>query len=100
MNKTGGNIIKVFDSIERTLYNKKKLDNEFKSLTSSSRMIFYVLVCMPICFVLFLGLVNKEYYLPLINNKLGIVLIAIIVSIYVAYIVVVKKVMKVKGLDE
>ena len=100
LNKTGGNIIKVFDSIEKTLYNKKKLDNEFKSLTSSSRMVFYILVCMPICFVLFLGLVNRDYYLPLINNKLGIILIVIIVLIYVAYIVVVKEVMKVRGLDE
>ena len=100
LNKTGGNIIKVFSSIEKNLYNKKKLDNEFKSLTSSSRMVSYILIVMPICFVAFLGIINGEYFLPLISNTLGIALIFIILIIYVAYIIVVKKVMKVKGLDE
>lgn len=100
LNKTGGNIIKVFDSIEKNLYNKKKLDDEFKSLTSSSRMVSYILIVMPICFVLFLGIINVEYFIPLVNNSLGIVLIFIILIIYIAYIIVVKKIMKVHGLDE
>jgi len=39
LNKTGGNIIKVFDSIEKTMFSRKKLENEYKSLTSSSKMI-------------------------------------------------------------
>ena len=54
LNKTGGNIIKVFNSIERNMYNRKKLNNELKSLTSSSKLIMYVLILVPPLFIVFI----------------------------------------------
>lgn len=51
LNKTGGNIIKVFSSIEKMLFNKRKLKQEMKSLTSSSSMISKILLFMPFVFV-------------------------------------------------
>ena len=74
LNKTGGNIIKVFDSIEKTIFNRKKLEQEFKALTSSSKLIMYVLTIVPIAFVLFISLINKDYFSVLFNNSLGIIL--------------------------
>jgi len=64
LNKTGGNIIKVFDSIEKTLFNKKKLREELTSLTSSSKMIMYVLIFIPLVFALFLNIINKGFFKP------------------------------------
>lgn len=96
LNKTGGNIIKVFDSIEKTMFSRKKLQDELKSLTSSSRMIMYVLIFVPIAFVAFIALINKDYFEPLFNNPIGIALILIMLIIYIAYIIVVRKVMKVR----
>ena len=32
LNRTGGNIVAVFDSIEKTLFDKKKLKEELKRL--------------------------------------------------------------------
>ena len=96
LSKTGGNIVKVFDSIEKTLMNKRKLQNELKSLTSSSRFIMYVLICVPVAFTLLIGMINKDYFKPLIENPLGFVIIGIALIIYVAYIYVVRKVMKVR----
>ena len=98
LNKTGGNIIKVFNSIEKTIFNRKKLENEFKALTSSSKLIMYVLIIVPIAFVLFISLINKDYFKVLFNNPLGIALLFIILIIYITYIVVVRKVMKVRGI--
>ena len=98
LNKTGGNIIKVFDSIEKTIFNRKKLENEFKALTSSSKLIMYVLIVVPIAFVLFISLINKDYFKVLFENTLGIALIVIMLIIYITYIVVVRKVMKVRGI--
>lgn len=96
LSKTGGNIVKVFDSIEKTLMNKRKLENELKSLTSSSRFIMYVLICVPVAFALLIGLINKDYFKPLIENPLGFVIIGISLIIYITYIYVVRKVMKVR----
>ena len=48
INKTGGNIVKVFGSIEKNYYDKKKIKNEMKSLVSSSMFMFRLLIGMPI----------------------------------------------------
>lgn len=96
LNKTGGNIIKVFDSIEKTLFSKRKLREELISLTSSSKMIMYVLIFIPIVFAIFLNIINKGFFEPLFTTELGIILLIIMVIIYVAYIVIVRKVMKVR----
>ena len=96
LNKTGGNIIKVFESIKKTMYSKKKLENELKSLTSSSRFIMWVLIFVPVAFVIFIATINRGYFKPLFENPLGIALIFIILIIYITYIFTVRKIMKVR----
>ena len=96
LNKTGGNIIKVFDSIEKTLFNKKKLREELTSLTSSSKMIMYVLIFIPLVFAVFLNIINKGFFKPLFTTELGIILFIIMIILYITYIIVVRKVMKVR----
>ena len=96
LNKTGGNIIKVFGSIEKTLFNKRKLREELNSLTSSSRMITYVLIAVPAVFAVFLNIISKGFFEPLFNTEIGIILLILMIIIYVAYIIIVKKVMKVR----
>ena len=96
LNKTGGNIIKVFTSIENTLFNKKKLKLELKSLTGSSRVISYVLFGVPILFALFITLLDSTYFVPFFTTTLGIILLLLMLLIYVLYIIFVIKIMKVK----
>ena len=96
INKTGGNIVKVFDSIENNFYDKKKIRNELNSLTSSSKFMFKILVFMPIILIIVILMLNKEYFLPLINTTLGRLFIFIILLLYILYIIVVNLVMKVK----
>lgn len=96
LNKTGGNIIKVFDSIEKTLFNRKKLQEELTSLTSSSKMISYVLMVVPILFALFLSIIDSSFFLPLFSNALGIIILILMLILYVTYIIIVNKVMRVR----
>lgn len=96
LNKTGGNIIKVFTSIEKTLFNRKKLKVELNSLTGSSKLIMWVLTLVPICFVILINFINPEYFLPLYQNVLGIVIIGVIIMLYILYIVIVRKIMKIR----
>ncbi len=96
LNKTGGNIIKVFDSIEKNVFMRKKLQDELKTLTSSSKLITYVLIFVPIIFIIFIGIINKEYFNPLFENPLGIILMLIMLIIYITYIIIVKRLMKVR----
>ena len=96
LNKTGGNIIKVFNSIEKTLFNKKKLSEELKALTSSSKMITYALILVPIVFAIFLSIIDKTFFMPLFNNPLGIAILILMLILYITYIIIVNKVMKVR----
>ncbi len=96
LNKTGGNIIKVFSSIEKSLFNKKKLKLELASLTGSSKIIVCALFMVPILFILFVSVLNPTYFVPLYTTKLGFLLTIIMILMYIVYIYFVRKIMKVR----
>ena len=96
LNKTGGNIIKVFSSIEKMLFSKRKLRQEMKSLTSSANMISKILLIMPFIFVGIITILNPSYFMPLFNTNLGNILLFLIVLIYGLYAYIVNKIMKVR----
>ena len=95
LNKTGGDIIKVFSSIERSLFDKRKLRLELKSLTSGSRIIVYILLGIPFFFVLIISLISPGYFLPFITTDIGLILLLFMIIYYIIFVVVVRKIMKV-----
>ena len=96
INKTGGNIVKVFDSIEKNFYDKKKINDELNSLTSSSKFMFKLLVTMPILLIIVIILLNKEFFLPLVTTIIGRFIILIMLILYVSYIILIKSILRVK----
>ena len=96
LNKTGGNIIKVFSSIEKMLFDKRKLKQEMKSLTSSSNMISKVLLIIPFIFVLFILLLDKNYFDPLFSSSAGNIILCLIIVLYLLYAFFVNKIMRVR----
>lgn len=96
LNKTGGNIIKVFSSIEKSLFNKKKLKLELLSLTGSSRIIVWVLFLVPFLFILFISLISPGYFIPFFSSPIGICLVFLMVIYYIIYVFCVQKIMKVR----
>lgn len=95
LNKTGGNIIKVFSMIERSFFDKKNLNNELKSLASASIFLFRFLSILPFIFVLVITIFNKDYFKPLFNSSLGMMILGLIIVLYILYIYVIRKVLKV-----
>lgn len=96
LNKTGGNVVKVFSSIERSFFERRKLNDELKSVTALSTFVFRILVTIPFIIFLMIYVLNPEFFAPLINTTIGNILLGIIILIYVTYIVVVKKVIKIR----
>ena len=96
LSKTGGNIIKVFSSIEENLFNKKKLRLELLSLTGTSKIIVTALYLVPALFILFVSLVSPGYFEPFYTTKLGFIFMGIILILYTIYIYSVNKIMKVR----
>ncbi len=96
LNKTGGNIVRVFSSIEKSIFNKKKLNNELKSLTAASVFVYRVLIALPFVFSMVIFLLNPTYFNPLFTHPLGIILLVLILLLFILYILTIKKVLEVK----
>ena len=98
LNKTGGNIIDVFSSIEETVFNNKKMEDELHNLSAASKALYRILVFVPIVFTLLIYLLDNNYFNPLLGSTMGIIIIFMIILIYILYIIVVNKIIKVKEL--
>lgn len=96
LNKTGGNIIDVFDSIEKTVFNNRKLEEELKNISASSKALYRILSIIPFVFGLVIYILDPTYFSPLFRNTLGIIMAIMIVVIYVLYIILVKKIIRIK----
>jgi len=96
LNRTGGNIVRVFSTIEKSFFDKKKLKNEMKSLTAASIFVFRVLIILPFLFAFLIFLMNPTYFNPLIETPLGILILILIVLLYTLYVLTIYKVLKVK----
>ena len=96
LNKTGGNVVKVFDSNEKSFFERKKLNDELKSVTTLSNFVFRILVSMPFIIFILIYLFNPNYFEPFINNGIGKLILGIIIILYVLYIVIVKKIIKIR----
>ena len=96
LNKTGGNIVAVFSSIERTLFDKKKLESDLKNSTAASSLVVKVLMVIPILFVMVIYVISPSYFAPLFTSGLGYFILSIIILMFVIYIYLLNKIMKVR----
>ena len=96
LNQTGGNIVKVFSSIEKTLMNKKKIRLELRALTGSSRLVTSILTVLPIIFMIIISLISPNYFAPFFESALGILIFILAFALYLLYICLVRKIMKVR----
>ena len=96
INKTGGNIVKVFSSIEKNFYDKKRIKEEMNSLVSSSIFMYRLLISLPILLGLIIFIINPDYFSPLVKTDIGKIIIILVLILYIVYTFIIKKIMKVK----
>ena len=96
LNKTGGNIVAVFSSIERTLFDKKKLESDLKNSTAASNLVVKVLMVIPILFVMIIYVISPSYFAPFFTSGLGYFILWIILLMFIIYIYLLNKIMKVR----
>ena len=96
LNKTGGNVVQVFNSIERSFFDRKKLNDELKSVTALSNFVFKILVAIPFIIFIMIYILNPTYFTPLVSTAIGKIIFGFIIALYILYIVIVKKVIKIR----
>ena len=88
--------IEVFSSIERTLFDKKKLNEELKNISASPNMIVKILLFVPIVFMLLIYVLDPTYFSPLFESVLGYIIIGMIVIMFTLYALLLKRILKVE----
>ena len=96
LNKTGGNIVSVFNTIEKTLFDRKKLENDLKSSAAASNFVVKFLMVIPLVFALLIYVISPSYFDPFFSSALGYFLLFIMFIMFVMYIYLLDKIMKVK----
>ena len=100
LNETGGDIVKVFESVEKTFFNNKKLSDELKNLTASSKFLYYILLFIPVVFIIAIYLLDNTYFTPLFSSSIGYIIMLLCIIIYLSYILIIKRIMNVGGVYE
>lgn len=95
-NQTGGNIITIFKLIEKNFYTRKQLEHELNSTTASARLIYRLLTIMPLFLIIIITIFSPEYFIILFKNIFGILVIFTIIVLYISYIIIIKKLMKIE----
>ena len=86
----------MFDSIEKSFFERKKLNDELKSVTALSNFVFKILVAIPFIIFIMIYILNPNYFLPLVTSGVGKLILGLIIVLYVLYIVIVRKVIKIR----
>ena len=92
LNKTGGNIISVFNSIEKNALARKRLRDELKSSSSQARFVYHILITIPPVLVMSLLLLNPAYFVTLFTTTIGFLAFVLIILLYILYIIIIKKI--------
>lgn len=95
LNRTGGNISKIFSSIKENFIDQRRLSQELKSTTASASLVCKILMCMPFIIVLMIRLLSPSYFQNLFAFWIGLILLMIIVLLYTIYILVIHHIMKI-----
>ena len=92
LNRTGGNIVKIFDALQKGFFDRKKLKEELKSATALSNFIYKFLCILPVFLVTIIYIYNPLYFEVLYTTVAGKVILIIILLIYLIYILLIRKI--------
>lgn len=96
LNESGGKITKIFSSIERSFIQRKRIKDEMESTLALSNFVFKVLVSIPFIIFIFIYLMDPTYFMPLVKDTIGNIILVIIILIYIIYIILVNKIVKIR----
>ncbi|MCM1053678.1 MAG: type II secretion system F family protein [Ruminococcus sp.] len=96
LNKTGGDIIKIFSLIEKSIFSRKSLKNELNSLTASSKFVFKMLMFLPFIFIGIIFVLNPSYFKPIFTTSLGLIILVFTILFYILYILIIKRILEVE----
>ena len=69
--ETGGNLVEILDQIATTIRDRFRFYGKLRALTAEGRLSGYILGALPFLCLLFVGLMNPQYLVPMVTDTIG-----------------------------
>jgi tight adherence protein B len=69
--RSGGNLAELLETMEETIRGRVRILEELNTLTAQGRMSSWIITLLPVGLGLYLALVNREYFSPMLEHPLG-----------------------------
>ncbi|MEH7501317.1 type II secretion system F family protein [Neobacillus drentensis] len=89
--KSGGNLAELLETMEETIRGRVRILEELNTLTAQGRMSSWIITLLPVGLGLYLSLVSRDYFRPMLEHPLGWTLLFVCsVSIIIGWVVIQK----------
>ncbi len=89
--KSGGNLAELLETMEDTIRGRVRILEELHTITAQGRMSSWIITLLPVGLGLYLALVNREYFAPMLEHPLGWTMLFVAsVSIIIGWVVIQK----------
>jgi tight adherence protein B len=72
---TGGNLAELIETMQDTMRGRERVKEELKTLTAQGKLSSWIITLLPVCLAIYLQLINPEYFSPMLNNPVGVILL-------------------------
>jgi tight adherence protein B len=94
--ETGGNLAEILEKVSMTIRERFKIMEDFRTLTTSSRISGWILCALPFALVFLLTLFNPEYMSVLIHDTRGHYVIAFAIVWQLLGMLLIRKILSIK----
>ena len=94
--EVGGNLAEVLDIVADTMMQRNRLRREVRALSAEGRISAIVLGGLPVFMFLFLFTSNRDYLLPLVEQRAGWIMIGIALSCMLAAFAWLRKIVNIE----
>jgi tight adherence protein B len=89
--RSGGNLAELLETMEETIRGRVRILEELNTLTAQGRMSSWIITLLPVGLGLYLALVNREYFAPMLEHPLGwLMMFVASISIIIGWVVIQK----------
>jgi tight adherence protein B len=94
--ETGGNLSEILERVAQTIRDRFKLMEDFRTMTTSSRISAWILCGLPFGLVFLLTFINPEYMSKLIYDPRGHYVIAASIVLQIMGMLLIKSILNIK----
>ncbi|MEH6907468.1 type II secretion system F family protein [Neobacillus drentensis] len=89
--KSGGNLADLLETMEETIRGRVRILEELKTLTAQGKMSSWIITLLPVGLGLYLAMMNREYFGPMLEHPLGWAMLSVcVISNFIGWLFIQK----------